>query len=364
MATEIEIGGGRRDSNATMIPQLEHPVPELLTTSASIKSSQQPAVGRHSCLHALSRQVQHEGKKVLRLQVDCGLYGNDWRVVYGGGAFRFIGPCLLFTLRAALFVAHLAVLLIDRIYEKMLFFTSWTNVMALVYFFTCMLTSMAAIGSLSRQRRLSEDSVGAAGGGPCLSTLRCFDRAEVQYRALMNEKTGATAAAPAGTLSPPPLRKCFAFRRPFSGGPRMIALETLLTCMDIALFLAVPAVTIMFVIYWAMLYPRKTHITWRSVYLHVYAPIAVWLLAIISRTPYRLSLIPIFMLYGVCYIIVIVIAQHHGIGFVYWFLNFIDRPGLAVGMSLSLLLIFGPGLSFVAWLLFFRKNAAVDRPPQ
>ncbi|KAL8450782.1 hypothetical protein Emag_003070 [Eimeria magna] len=359
MAAELETGSGRRDSNATMNPQLEHPLPDLLTTSASIKSSQQP-VARHSCLHALSRQIKHEGKKVLRLQVDCGLYGNDWRLVYGGGAFRLVGPCLLFTLRAALFVAHLAVLLIDRIYEEMLYFTSWTNVVALVYFFTCTLTSMAAIGSLSRQRRLTENSDGA---GPCRSTLCCFDRAEMQYRALMNDKTGA-CTGPAGTLSPPPLRKCFAFRRPFSGGPRMVALETLLTCIDIALFLALPAVTIMLVVYWAMLYPRKSFINWRSVYLHIYAPVAAWLLAIISRNPYRLSLLPVFMLYGLCYLIMIVVAQHHGIGFVYWFLNFIDRPGLALGMTLSLLLIFGPGLCFVAWLILFRKNAAVDRPTQ
>ncbi|KAL8435674.1 hypothetical protein ACSSS7_002335 [Eimeria intestinalis] len=356
MATEIETGTGRRDSTATVIPRLDHPLPDLLTTSATIKSSQERA-SRHSCLHALSRQVRHEGKKVLRLQVDCGLYGNDWRIVYGGAAFRFVGPCLLLTLRAALFVAHLTVLLIDRIYEDMLFFTSWTNIVALVYFFTCTLTSMAAIGSLSRQRRLSEASVGA---GRCRSALCCFDRAEVQYRALMNEKTRGSPA-PAATLSPPPLRKCFAFRRPFSGGRRMIALETLLTCTDIALFLVLPAVIIMFVVYWAMLYPRKNSINWRSVYLHLYAPVAAWLLAISSRNPYRLSLIPIFIAYGLCYIITVVVAQHHGTGFVYWFLNFIDRPGLALGMALSLLLIFGPGLSFVAWLILFRKNAAVDR---
>ncbi|KAL8272678.1 hypothetical protein Esti_003382 [Eimeria stiedai] len=357
MAAEIETGVGRRDSTVTVVPRLEHPLPDLLTTSASIKSGRHPAA-RRSFLHALSRQIQHEGKKVLRFQVDCGLYGNDWRLVYGGSAFRFVGPCLLFTLRAALFVVHLAVLLIDRIYEEMLYFTSWTNVVALVYFFTCALTSMAAIGSLSRQRCLSQNSVGA---GPCRSTLRCFDRAEVQCRALMDEKIGGSTA-PAGTLSPPPLRKCFAFRRPFSGGPRMVALETLLTCIDIALFLALPAVTIMFVIYWAMLYPRKNFISWTSAYLHIYAPVAVWLLAILSQNPCRLSLIPVFMIFGLCYLIMVVIAQHHGIGFVYWFLNFIDRPGLAVGITLSFLLIFGPGLSFVAWLLLFRKNAAIDRP--
>ncbi|KAL8431407.1 hypothetical protein Efla_001762 [Eimeria flavescens] len=353
---EVETKAGLQES------QLEHfrPGDATTTSNSSLKATQHRRPVWYPWLHAVSRQFCHEAKKVLHLQMDCGLYGSDWRIVYGGGCFRFLGPCLLFSLRAAVLITHLTALLVSSFYDDMLYFTTWTNLVALAFFFTATLLSMAAIGSLSRQRRLSEESVGA---NSCVSSLACFDRAEVQYQLLMNSKGEANAAPFERPQSLPPMRRCFAFRRPFSGSPRKVALEALLTSKDITLFLALPLVTVMFLVYWSMLYPRgSSTVRWNSVYLHLFSPVAAWALAALSRCPYRLSLVPLCVLLGACYIIMIVVVQKYGHGYVYWFLNFYKRPGLASGISLALLLAFGPGVACVAWVILFRKTAAVVPP--
>lgn len=296
--------------------------------------------------------------KALRLQPDCGLHGSDWRVVYGGSSISYLGPFAMLLLRFAIFTTHLAVMFVAKFYRSMFFFTTWTNLVALAFGFTSTLLSMAAVGSLSRERRALEGAGVQSSWCPLVSYF--FD-AEAQYKSLLSQRPNANSASHSTGSKLPPVRKCLSFTRPFRGSPRVIALESLLTANDIALMMALPMVTIMFIVYWTMLFSTRNDANlWIAVYMHLYSPLTSWLLAVLSRSPYRLSLFPLLILAGVAYMIMIAIFQSQGFGFVYWFLNFRDEPGLAIGVSVGLLLVCAPAVSILSWIALLRTTADVD----
>ncbi|CDJ52946.1 hypothetical protein, conserved [Eimeria brunetti] len=293
--------------------------------------------------------------------MDCGLYGSDWRLILAGSPWNFINPCALLLLRGAAAITHFAMLIWARFYQDMLYFTTWTNLMALLTFWLWTAGSIAALCSLSRQRRQAEAACGSDACGS--SATRCsffsfFRGAHAQYRQLLKEQTELSCSYSASKA--PPLRRWFDFRRPFSGSPRRRGLEAFLCLHDIAVSLALPMNIIMFLVYWIMLLPKASKSEMATtVYLHLCCPVATWVLAILSRVPYRLSLFPLTILLGVIYEVMIAIVQSFGFGFVYWFMNFQENPGLACGVSAGLILVLNPATACLAFLVLFYNNAAV-----
>lgn len=293
--------------------------------------------------------------------MDCGLYGSDWRLVYGGSSLVSFGPCTLLLLRGVVSIGHLVALIFANCFRELLFFTTWTNLMASAGFFLSTIISIAAVRSISRQERLAE---GPRGSYPCAyaaprgTIVSLINSADVGYRQLMKE--AAERGCHKSISENLSLRRCCDFRRPFSGSPRQPALEALLCLHDIAVGLALPMVTVMFLVYWTMLFPAATpKKLLATVYLHLCCPVLTWVLALLARVPYRLSVLPISIVLGAFYALVVATAQSFGFGFVYWFLDFHTRPALACGIVAGLTLVLNPAAGCLAFLALYRNHCAV-----
>ncbi|OEH79958.1 hypothetical protein cyc_01607 [Cyclospora cayetanensis] len=217
----------------------------------------------------------------------------------------------------------------------------------------------------SHERRVAEEASGAAssGGSICKRLLCFFRRAEGQYDQLMSHVVKPGISTPSTAQAALPRRRCCTFQRPFSGQPRLPVLEGLLTLHELIVASTLPMVTIIFVVYWTLLFPQDhPKVLWISVYMHLASPVGAWLLAGLSRFPYRLSMLPLILLAGLCYIVMIAVMQRFGSGFVYWFMNFQKRPTLASVMALIILLIMTPLAACISWFVLHRNNAAFLPP--
>lgn len=349
--------------------ELKHPPDNVEETTAH--SNYQPpsavkCVAASSFGGGLYRLFRAEISKACHLQIDCGLNGRDWRLVYAGSSLVGFGPCALLLLRGAVFVGHLAALVFVKIYRDILFFTTWTNLVALAGYLLSTIISIAAVCSLSRQTQAAEaggdasgSSASAAPRGSCLSF---FKRVDLEYKQLLKLKTELTCCSPQSPskTQQQPLEGCCDFRRPFSGGPNRPALEALLCLHDVVFCLALPMVTVMLLVYWTLLFPmhRPNHL-WASVYVHLCCPLATWGLSLLSRVPYRLCMLPFCFLLGACYAVMIATMQSFGFGFVYWFLNFLERPAVACGMTACFLLVLNPAAACLCFLALYRNTSAV-----
>ncbi|CDJ36132.1 uncharacterized protein EMH_0064450 [Eimeria mitis] len=364
--TELDYAPQQSTGVAVTVDELQHPAKDAAVTAAE-KTPQtlnaSKCAPRGSGWNSVGRHFRAEVMKILRLQIDCGLYNNDWRLVYGGSSLVCLHPCALLVVRAAAVIGHLTALIFENFYNELLFFTTWTNLISLVAFFLSTVTSIVAVCSLSDQGRLAETDGGldpCAKAAPRRGLLSFFHDVATAYRQLLKQRAELSCMGSPSDSKDLQLRGCCAFRRPFSGSPRRPALEALLCSHDIAWSFALPMNTVMFLVYWILLYPQGSHSRlWTTVYLHLCCPIATWLLALLSRAPYRLSLLPLGILLGVFYSVLIAILQCFGIGFLYWFLNFQKRPALACGMSGCTVFVLTPLTACLAFLVLHRNYLGV-----
>lgn len=362
--TELECAPQHSTAVTAPYDDLQHSQDAGVTTTDS--NSQPPSSLDTACQKSrgsLCRLFRSEVSKIIHLEVDCGLYGSDWRLVYGGSTLAGLSPCMLLFLRLAISIGHLAMLFYAKVFEEMKFVTSWTNVLALVAYLLSTVINIAAILSLNNQWLLAEatcDSDSCASAAPLRTVSSFFRRIDVGYKQLLKENRERNCHSPEPALKALQKRRCCTFRRPFDGGPRQRALETLLCMHDIAWGYALPMVIVVFLVYWLLLFPKARDVQiWITVHVHLVCPVVTWLLAVLSRFPYRLSTLPVVIMWGVWYVIVIAILQSFGHGFVYWFLNFQKRPALACGMSCCVLFVLIPVMACLSFLLMYRHTRAV-----